>query len=529
MKNKIALFLTFVSLLFPFAVYAGNNPAVDSLVKQVKEAGTRENAYLALEDLTDLFFKENDYNGLVDTLKSIKIGEKDFEPVIDYYVALARYYQLKYLEEAQDWDEYFSKGNDYRQEISDNLSRSIASLDKKDPLKIYAQIILWKFHKDQEDNFADSALSGLMELVPEYSEGALNLAPIKSAADELLSYGEKAKSRQLYKIYTDKIVSSNLKNEELNRIAETAYREGNLYLSESIYDAFIERLKLEDKTGANARVVLEIARNFTFDAGDKKDPAYAEKVFKAAQSLAGKEIFDEGLMYLRALNLERSGDYKECAVLYKEIADKFPLGSHFNEAVFKAGVISAYVLSDVESAKKYFERVVLKGDADNYGASSLYQLGLLNQWEGNFDKAKEYYKKLIGKVEGGSKENHSLALKRLEEIEKGGGIEYNLKAFMDASIKHDYQAVPVDISILPADAATGSDISVKSSLYIGETGCLQVEMEYFWSGNTGTASPSKNDPMFSTQYSEPGTKVLGVVVVSPTGVVGSGLGLLDVK
>ena len=49
--------------------------------------------------------------------------EKDCSPLAAYYTGAARYQQMKYLEETQNWDEYFSKGNDYRKEITDNLEK----------------------------------------------------------------------------------------------------------------------------------------------------------------------------------------------------------------------------------------------------------------------------------------------------------------------------------------------------------------------------------------------------------------------
>ena len=82
---------------------------------------------------------------------------KDLET--DYRAALSRYQQLKYLEETKNWDEYFAKGNDYRDEIVTKAEKvsSTAALD--DPLRIYSRLLLYSFHKDQQDTFTEDALS----------------------------------------------------------------------------------------------------------------------------------------------------------------------------------------------------------------------------------------------------------------------------------------------------------------------------------------------------------------------------------
>jgi len=225
-----------------------------TLSKQIIEAKTNESLYPLFEELKDLYFprtmikseggvplpagKENKFSDFVDFLESLKTKKDALSPFINYYIALSRYYQLKYLEETQNWDEYFAKGNDYRSQLTEAAAKTVASTAVSEPLHLYAGLILWQFHRDQQDTFHESALADLMNSALEYTRDATDKLALKDVADQLQAYGEKAKSRQLYKIYVDKLIASNIKDEELNSVASGFYKQGNLELSEGIYDVY---------------------------------------------------------------------------------------------------------------------------------------------------------------------------------------------------------------------------------------------------------------------------------------------------
>lgn len=71
-------------------------------------------------------------------------------------------------------------------------------------------------------------------------------------------------------------------------------------------------------------------------------------------------------------------------------------------------------------------------------------------------------------------------------------------------------------------------INISASPYIAESGCMHVEIQYLWSGYLGTTKPSLQQPSFDTVYTQPGTKVISLVVVSPSGVMDRSIEMVDV-
>ena len=163
--------ILFLSLLWTSCFAQDNNKLV-SLSKQIIEAKNTDEAYPLLQELTGLYFKEHKYNECVDYLKSLVNRKKTLEPLLNYYIGFTRYSELRYLEEAQAWDEYFNQGNSYRDEIVGSLQKTVDAIASPDALGVYARLILWKFHKDQNDTLSDAALSDLMNFVLSYAKEA---------------------------------------------------------------------------------------------------------------------------------------------------------------------------------------------------------------------------------------------------------------------------------------------------------------------------------------------------------------------
>jgi len=115
--------------------------------------------------------KDNKYSEFTEALKSLCPDNKTAQPYINYYIALTRYSQLKYLEENKSWDEYFAKGNDYRNDIVNSAQKAMFATTSKDAVNVYAKLLTYQFHKDQQDTSSDSALADLMSAIPEYAQG----------------------------------------------------------------------------------------------------------------------------------------------------------------------------------------------------------------------------------------------------------------------------------------------------------------------------------------------------------------------
>jgi len=50
------------------------------------------------------------------------------------------------------------------------------------------------------------------------------------------------------------------------------------------------------------------------------------------------------------------------------------------------------------------------------------------------------------------------------------------------------------------------EVNINSSYYYGESGCMQPELQYLWSGHLGTAKPDIGAQGFNTNYIDNGTK-----------------------
>jgi hypothetical protein len=554
LKFKFLVFyFVFCLLPFSFYLYAQDSAKINALSKQIIEAKSDKDLYSAFEELMDLYFsratikseggiplpagKENKYNELVDFLNSLIKKKKAPEPVVNYYIALTRYYQLKYLEETQEWDEYFSNGNTYRDQITQSAQKAIDVTTAKDASYLYARLILWRFHRDQQDAFEESALADLMRATFEYSQVSPELLPLKDVADQLLSYGEKGKAKELYSSYVNKLVTQDIKDEELASIALGFYKEGNPELSQLVYDIYIEKILKTYPKEKSIPLLIDIAKQFSYSAiGGKdeglKDTIYAENIFKKIEGIGGKDAFDQELIYLRAFNLEKSKEYSQALNIYIDLIQRFPQGNHTEKATYKAGIIFTYILRDLKNGENYFEKLMNKESFSSYAISSLYQLGLLSQWEGDLIKAKEYYNKLLGQAKEKFQETVNLAKARLKEIEGTKPLEYNLKTFLDASLKEEnkvFDMSKVDLTSSPYKPKKDQEVDIGSSAYLGETGCMQVEPQYLWSGDLGTNNPSSLEQhAFNTTYTEPGTKAINLVVVSPSGIIDRNIDLIDV-
>ncbi|MDP2940994.1 MAG: hypothetical protein Q8N85_01895 [Candidatus Omnitrophota bacterium] len=512
--------------------FAQDSDKLVSLSKQIMDADTNARLYPAFEELKEIYFRDNKFEEFVVLLSSLEAKKKPLAPFSAYYTALSRYQQLKYLEEKQGWDEYFAQGNTYRDELTMSARKAIDSTAASDALGLYARLLLWQFHQGQQDNLADAALAALMQGAREYAKANPDPAPIKITADKLSSYAFREKSSQLYRLYAEKLVSSGTKDEELSSIAGNFFREGNLELAENIYDIYTARISA-DKPKA-LPILTDLAKSFSYyrDEGPK-DPFYAEKLFKKIEELGGREIFDQELIYLRAFNLEKSKEYKQAKEIYAELIRAFPDSARCPEAAFKSGLISAYVLGDRKEAQTYFKQLGNNEKAPAAQAmAALYQLGLFAQWENDFAQAGKYYRLFLEQAGINYPETLALTLARLKEMEEKMPLEYNLKAFLDLAFSgggNSLEVHKIDINAAPFRLDRGAQLEINSSAYSPQTGCMQIELEYLWSGDLGSARPSLKTSSFNTSYSESGTKIICLVVVSPSGFLDRNIDIIDIR
>lgn len=526
------LLFTIYELRFKnYESYAQDSNTLTSLSKRIIEAKKHEELCDSFEELKELYFKENKYSELVEFLKSLSQQKDNLGPFTNYYTALARYNQIKYLEKAQEWDEYFNQGNNYRSQITASLQKVMELTGPKDALNIYSRLLLWQFHKEQQDTFIDSSLTDLMNAISEYDKDSQDIKPIKEAADKFSEYGEKGKAKELYVIYVNKLADSVNDDKKLEDIAAGFYKEGNLGLSEAVYDCLNERIIKTYPQEKLLPVLTEIARNFSYKDEGYKDASYAEKMFQKIEGVGSKDAFSEELTYLRAYNAEKMKDYPKAKDIYLDLLERYPQAKYADEAEFKAAVISTYILSDIKTGKVYFEKLSGKEILSPQVISSLYQLGLLYQWENNLPAATDYYNKLIQKAGSDYSDIVALAQMRLKEISGLKPIEYNLKTFLDASLKEENPVFTVTSSGLNSSRyiiQKDEGAAINCTPYSVESGCMYVEIQYLWSGDLGIAKPGPDNSGFDTTYTQRGTKVINIAVVSASGVLDRSIDMVDV-
>jgi TolA-binding protein len=479
------------------------------------------------------YLKDHKYAECIASLAALSSKNKEEAACADYYRSLTRYQQLKYLEESQNWDEYFSQGNTYRDEITGSAEKVIAATGTENPLRVRTQLLLWKFHKDQQDVFTDSSLGNLMTVTQQYAKAGSDAAPLKEAADALLAYGEKVKAKELYKAYVDKLISGETAPEKLTQIADGFWKEGNLDLAESVYDMYIEKSgKSNDAAQTLVPFLVGIAKKFSYSDDSANDPFYAEKIFQTIEERGGKEGFNEELMYLRGFNLEKMKEYQKAKDVYSDFVRLYPVAGSSDKVNYKLGMIHAYVLRDLPKAKEYFIELAQQEKTSAYAISSLYQLGLLSQWEGDTAKAGEYYNQLIEKAGNGFLQSKSQADARVKEMAEGKPIEFNLKTFLDTSLKPEnppFAPSKADIKISRYLPKVNQEVAVTASAYAGESGCTQVALSFLWSGDLGSAQAASEQGEFTTSFDSEGTKMISLTVGSSSGTVDRTLDFIDIS
>ena len=465
-----------------------------------------------LEQLKESYFRENRYSEFVDYLK----GTRKANPAqVSYYIALSRYEGLRYLEETQNWEEYFNRGNEYRQEFIKEALNAIKLSSTNEPLFLYAKCLLWQFHKDMQDEQVEAALKDLLFAVEQYS-GSSSKDLSRPFYDEASDWGKKGRDLSAIKYVADKLSSY---AERLN--------------SQRVYNLYLERLIASLQEDKEFQLV-SLAKQLVYRDNEITNLFFAEEVFKKIDQLNPDFILDEQTQYLRAYNLEKIKQYKDAYLQYQTLVQSYPQTSYYAEALFKMGVISAYVLKDISGACDYFTKLT-KGSflKSPQVFASFYQLGLISQYQGDISKAKEYYNALLDKKEAVAfcADLISMAKARLQEIEASQPLEFNLKTFMDAALKENEGVVtltPVDIKAQYFKLTVNQDVEVSASAFPLESGCMPVNLEYLWSGELGSAEPGNDQCSFTTHYAYPGTKLIGLAVISPSGILGHSLVFLDV-
>ena len=484
---------------------------------------------------------------------------------LGYYIGLCRYHQLRYLEETRNWPEYFDRGNFYREELFQETAKTV-SLCPGSPLAIKSQVINWLEHKAQNDSLSKDALDKLINLINNYVrqdtvgngrdrslQNGLDLEVIKETADILQREEEPALAKAVYNLYVSRLDNSKTAKEKLRLAAESALESGNISLAGIIYERYIAGIKESFSKDDLAKELMTIAEQFcAAGSGRFKDMAYAEKIFTILEDSCGVSYFSQELQYSRAYNFQRLKDYSKAVEEYEKLVKSFPASPRINEAEFKLAVLYAYILFQKEKGLNYWQKVIERNSDLTFVVESLYHKALISQYTEYFTTALADYSKILELTNNNPafKELTGRVSARQQEIQESKPIEYNLKTFLDVSLKgggtpgaptavFDLSVEPfkttIDKQVNPALSHPG-ELSyngkggVKFSLNQPQTmtGCLVPRLTYLWSGDLGSRYPVPTTPEFSTDYQARGVKVVNVVVLSGLEPVGSALEMEEV-
>jgi TolA-binding protein len=512
---------------------AQQNDTIVALTKEIMDAKTQESLAKSFEALTSQYAQSRKYSDCVEFLRSLAQKKQSLDVFVNYYIAFIRYQQLKYLEETLAWDEYFSQGNIYREDIMASAQKAVEASSPNDPLRVYSRLVLWQFHYDQQDAFHEQALVELMNDTGAYAQGAQDMLPVRKTADALLSYGQKGKSRELYKVYVEKTIGTVTKADELLAAAQDFYKQKNIELSELMFDAYFTRIANVMPKEEAIPLLRKIASLFAYATQEGiQDLLYAESVFEKIAVIGGKDIFDAELLYARALNIEKVKEYALARTYYEELVRRYPDSPHVDEACFKLGALYLYASRDLKSGKEYLQKAAQKEAGNPYCLASLYQLGLLSQWEEEYDAAKKYYADFLEKAKGDFPQTQSLINERMKEMEGLKPLEYNLKTFLDTSLKQGYENFEMnklELKALPQTAGKDHLVAVSAMPFLSESGCMQVSVEYLWSGNLGKELPASDQASFQTSYNELGPKLINAVAVTASGIIDRNFAIIDIN
>lgn len=515
------------------AVCAGTVRAQESrsLCDQLNGAASAADARVALNKSQETFAAAGRYSDFVEQLLGCSLKNKKVPlALVQFAIASCRFDQLNYLEQQQLWDEYFNRGDEYRRQINDALVKVIADTPVKDSLHLSARLLFWQFHRKLEDAVQEQALGDLLTAGREYAKlTASEPRPLKDTADALMAAGERSKARELYKLYAEKVFSAVSSNEELQNEASSAYKQGNLELAESLYSVFIERIMNAYSKDRLKLELAEIARKFAYKDGALHDSEFAEKIFVKMSVITG-QVFDEELLYLRAYNLEKAKLFADAAVQYSAFLQQYPQSPLADKVICKLGLIQAYALRDAAAAQASLARLKDRENGGTYAVTSLYQLGLLAQWQGRLQEAREFYNLAVERAGADFPHTRRLIDARIEEIRKGGALENNLQLFLDLSLKEENSTFAMTKVSLNASRYTvkkGETVTVDVATQVPASGCMQVQVENLWSGDASSAVQTENG--MSISFDEPGIKVITMVAGSPSATIDRAVDFIDVE
>lgn len=492
-----------------------------------------------LKSVVAWYVGDGKFDELVAYLDSLL--KKGFErlPDVYFYRAYARNAQLDSWKKAKNWEGVYDKGPGMKTAMEKDLAQAEKLTQARPDMALRIAFLRWLIVPQDDPEAAAGLFDDLVSKAKSAPAQPDAMALIKEMADALGSYEDKNLSRRLYEIYASALKASGPKPEQLKKAGQDFVQQKNIYLAKTLFEGYLESFAGDPEILAKETVL--VADKFAHQGYEEAlDPVYAESLYQKAFELAGQKAFASSSQYSRAFNLERMKDFEAALKEYEKVLSDYPDFSASAEVEFRASVLRAYAVKDIQGASSSFERIKTAYPAGRLALSSLYQLGLLSQWEAKNDAAKVYYEALAAAAQsqGADMEKDELVLQareRLQEIEESKPMKYALRLFFEGifggakDAKAQGMSLSVDLTGRPAEAPVNDDIVFTVTTSNPVTGCMMPAYGYEWSGETGAVANIPNSATLTTSYDTQGIKVTHVAVVGNNGLEGVAFEMVQIQ
>ena len=492
-----------------------------------------------LKSVVAWYVGDGKFDELVAYLDSLL--KKGFErlPDVYFYRAYARNAQLDSWKKIKNWEGVYDKGPEIKTAMEKDLAQAEKFVAGRPDMALRIAFLRWLIASQDDPEAAAGLFDGLVSKAKSVPAQPDTMALIKEMADSLSSYEDKNLSRRLYEIYASALKASGPGPEQLKKAGQDFVQQKNIYLAKTLFEGYLEQFAGDPEVLAKETVL--IADKFAHQGYEEAlDPVYAESLYQKAFDLAGQKAFTAPSQYSRAFNLERMKDFEAALKEYGKVLSDYPDFSAPAEVEFRASVLRAYAIKDIKGASSSFEHIKTAYPAGRLALASLYQLGLLSQWEAKNDAAKAYYEELAASAQsqGADMEKDELVLlsrERLQEIEENKPMKYALRLFFEGIFGRAEDAetqgmsLNVDLTGRPAKAPVNDDIVFTVTTSNPVTGCMMPAYSYEWSGETGAAANIPNSATLTTSYGAQGIKVTHVAVVGNNGLEGVAFEMVQIE
>ncbi len=459
---------------------------------------------LDLKSQAEDFLRQERFADLLDFLDILRMekGKDIAELQIEYYSVLAKSKYLDYLEQKEDWENYYNHVDLFNAEIiksaKDFVGNNPASLETID-----MQYLAWKAYiRDEETASAEEAFNRLIDLVIAYTEENADTAVFQEIAERLSNEGRVRQLNKLFESYKE-FLAENAGSDSIERlgvIAEEYFKKDKIETAIVIYGHYID-LVLRQYSQAKAQLVLnDLAGKFREHGfTPAKDADFAEKIYELITQKFGRDALGEEALFARGYNLESLNIYDRAQEEYKYFVKKFPESVFLPEVYTRLAIINLYSFGQIDIAQMFFQKVADDFSNSPYAPFCTYNAAMILQWQSEDELASRLYSILL--ASGGL--FSEAAKDRLDEIKNKQKMDEDLRYVLEyLSATEDSSTIMMTLQSRPQRAFVGEKVIWSATAQDFSSGTVQPSFTYEWSGDTGSNDDPGNTAKFSTTYTK---------------------------